>query len=91
MQAYPIQRPAGCPLPAPQAPSVDKCLIFVILSARNTYRLQGSEIEPAFMQALYLMLRLLAAGRAMAAALLLGIELLALLLSRQQPARVRNA
>jgi len=37
------------------------------------------------------MLRLLAAGRAMAASLLLGIELLALLLSLQQPARVRNA
>jgi hypothetical protein len=78
-------------LPAPQALSVDKCLIIVVLSAWNRYRLPDSEIEPAFMQALYLMLRLLAAGRTMAAALLLGIELLALLLSRQQPARVRNA
>jgi len=63
----------------------------VLLSGRNTYRLQGSKIDPALMQALYLMLRLMASGRAMAAALLLGIELLALLLSRQQPARVRNA
>jgi hypothetical protein len=43
------------------------------------------------MQALYLILRLLAAGRAIATALLLGIELLALLLSRHKPARVRNA
>jgi hypothetical protein len=43
------------------------------------------------MQALYLILRFPAAGRTLAAALLLGIELLALLLSRRQPARVRNA
>jgi hypothetical protein len=43
------------------------------------------------MQALYLIFRLLGLGRALVAALLLAIELVALLLSRPKPARVRNA
>jgi hypothetical protein len=43
------------------------------------------------MQAIYLVLRLLAAARAIVAALLPAIELLALLLGRRQAARVRNA